>query len=143
MEQFVSEAGELGRDIRCGGDRPAERGYYLSPTVIAGVETTDRCWTEEIFGPVACVRPFDNEDAMIAEVNASPYGLSASVWTRDINRALRVSRRIESGVVSVNCHNSVHIEAPFGGWKHSGLGRDLGLTAMEGFTELKNIYVAE
>jgi betaine-aldehyde dehydrogenase len=80
---------------------------------------------------------------MLAEVNASPYGLSASIWTRDLQRALRVSRRVESGVISINCHNSVHVEAPFGGYKHSGMGRDLGLAALEGFSELKNIYIAD
>ena len=80
---------------------------------------------------------------MIREVNASPYGLSASLWTRDVKRAMRVARRIESGVISVNCHNSVHTEAPFGGYKHSGLGRDLGLAALHGFTETKNIYFAD
>ena len=80
---------------------------------------------------------------MLREVNDSPYGLSASLWTRDLSRALRVAKKIESGVVSINSHNSVHTEAPFGGWKHSGLGRDLGLAALEGFTELKNIYIAE
>jgi acyl-CoA reductase-like NAD-dependent aldehyde dehydrogenase len=80
---------------------------------------------------------------MIAEVNNSPFGLSGSLWTNDLRRALRVARRIESGVLSVNSHSSVHVEAPFGGFKHSGIGRDLGMNAMEGCTELKNIYVAE
>ncbi|RYD72926.1 MAG: aldehyde dehydrogenase, partial [Verrucomicrobiaceae bacterium] len=143
VERFIEDARLRGRQLLCGGDRPQGVGYYLPPTVITGVETEDLCWREEIFGPVACIRPFDSEDAMIHEVNDSPYGLSASLWTRDISRALRVAQRIESGVVSINCHNSVHVEAPFGGWKHSGLGRDLGLAALEGFTELKNIYIAE
>ncbi len=143
VERFIEDARMMGRKLLCGGARPGGRGYYLPPTVISDVDTEDLCWKEEIFGPVACIRPFDNEEAMIREVNDSPYGLSASLWTRDISRALRVAQRIESGVISINCHNSVHVEAPFGGWKHSGLGRDLGLSAMEGFTELKNIYVAE
>jgi acyl-CoA reductase-like NAD-dependent aldehyde dehydrogenase len=76
-------------------------------------------------------------------VNDSPYGLSGSVWTNDLRRALRVVRRVESGVLSVNSHASVHVEAPFGGFKQSGLGRDLGLNALEGYTELKNIYISE
>ena len=80
---------------------------------------------------------------MLREVNNSPYGLSASLWTNDLSRALRVSRRIESGVVSVNSHSSVHVEAPFGGFKQSGIGRDLGMAAMEGYTELKNVYIAQ
>lgn len=143
VEGFIEDARQRKRHLVTGGDRPDRRGYYLNPTVITGVETDDLCWREEVFGPVACIRPFDDEEAMLREVNDSPYGLSASLWTRDLTRALRVAKRIESGVVSINCHNSVHTEAPFGGWKHSGLGRDLGLAALEGFTELKNIYIAE
>ncbi len=80
---------------------------------------------------------------MIREVNASPFGLSGSVWTNDLRRALRVAKRIESGVLSINSHSSVHVEAPFGGFKQSGIGRDLGMAAMEGYTELKNVYIAD
>jgi acyl-CoA reductase-like NAD-dependent aldehyde dehydrogenase len=80
---------------------------------------------------------------MIQEVNDSPYGLSGSIWTNDLRRALRISRQVESGVLSVNCNNSVHVEAPFGGFKQSGIGRDLGMGAMEGYTETKNIYISE
>jgi acyl-CoA reductase-like NAD-dependent aldehyde dehydrogenase len=142
VEQFITDARNRGRVVSSGGDRPYAKGYYLNPTIITGVEADDLCWREEIFGPVACVRPFDNEADLIREVNDSPYGLSGSIWTRDIDRALRVARRIESGVLSINCHNSVHVEAPFGGFKHSGLGRDLGLAALEACTELKNVYIA-
>lgn len=142
VETFIEGARQAGRAIACGGDRPRDAGFYLNPTIITGVYPDDACWREEIFGPVACVRPFDTEDELIREVNDSPYGLSGSIWTRDIDRALRVARQVESGVMSINCHNSVHVEAPFGGFKHSGLGRDLGITALEGCTELKNIYIA-
>jgi acyl-CoA reductase-like NAD-dependent aldehyde dehydrogenase len=142
VEQFIGNAREQGSTISCGGGRRGSRGYFLEPTIITGVETGDLCWREEIFGPVACVRPFDAEAEMIREVNASPYGLSGSIWTRDIDRALRVARQVESGVLSINGHNSVHVEAPFGGYKQSGLGRDLGLAALESCTELKNIYIA-
>ena len=76
-------------------------------------------------------------------MNASPYGLSGSIWTNDLKRALRIARRVESGVLSINCNNSVHVEAPFGGFKQSGIGRDLGMAALEGYTELKNIYIAD
>jgi acyl-CoA reductase-like NAD-dependent aldehyde dehydrogenase len=92
---------------------------------------------------VAAVVPFDDEGQMLREVNASPYGLSGSLWTNDLRRALRVARAVESGVLSVNSHSSVHVEAPFGGYKQSGLGRDLGMAALEGYTELKNVYVAD
>jgi betaine-aldehyde dehydrogenase len=143
VEGFISEARGAGRKIAAGGGRPFAKGYYLEPSVILETEPTDRLWREEIFGPVVAIRPFDSEDAMLREVNDSPYGLSGSLWTNDLRRALRVSRQVDSGVLSINSHSSVHVEAPFGGFKRSGLGRDLGMTALEGYTELKNIYVAE
>jgi betaine-aldehyde dehydrogenase len=143
VESFLPTAKIKHQKILCGGDRPPGKGYYLNPAVVIGCETSDRIWQEEIFGPVACIRAFDTEEQMLAEVNASPYGLSGSIWTNDLKRALRVSRRVESGVLSINCHNSVHLEAPFGGFKQSGLGRDLGLAAMEGYSEVKNIYIAD
>jgi betaine-aldehyde dehydrogenase len=129
--------------ILCGPGSNQSRGYYVAPTIIVGCEPSDAIWRDEVFGPVVCVRPFDDESAMLEEVNASAYGLSGSIWTRDIGRALRVARRVESGVLSVNSHSSVHVEAPFGGFKRSGLGRDLGTAAMAGYTELKNVFIAE
>ena len=131
------------RSIVSGGQRWGSKGYFFEPTIILETEITDRVWREEIFGPVVCIRAFDDESEMIEEVNDSPYGLSGSIWTHDIRRALRVARRVESGVLSINSHSSVHVEAPFGGFKQSGLGRDLGMAAMEGYTELKNIYIAD
>jgi betaine-aldehyde dehydrogenase len=142
-EEFIEGAHKAGRKIAFGGKRPLPKGYFLEPTVVLGVEPADRIWQDEVFGPVVCIRPFDDEEQMLREVNASRYGLSGSLWTNDLKRALRVSRRVESGVLSINSHSSVHVEAPFGGFKQSGLGRDLGMAAMEGYTELKNIYVAE
>jgi len=142
VEDFLADARARGSKFATGGGRPQSRGFYLEPTVLLDVGSSDRCWREEIFGPVVAITPFDDEATMIREVNDSPYGLSGSLWTRDLSRALRVSRLIESGVLSVNCHNSVHVEAPFGGYKTSGLGRDLGMAAMDGYTETKNVYVA-
>ena len=124
-----------------GGDLPA-KGFFMRPAIVLGCEPDERLWREEIFGPVVCIRPFDREEEMLAEVNASPYGLSGSLWTKDLSRALRVAANVESGVLSVNSHSSVHVEAPFGGFKQSGFGRDHGMKAMENFTELKNIYIA-
>jgi acyl-CoA reductase-like NAD-dependent aldehyde dehydrogenase len=143
VEEFLADARKRGSRFPCGGGRPHAKGYYLEPTVLLDVGKDDRCWREEIFGPVVCMTPFDDETQMLRDVNVSPYGLSGSLWTNDLRRALRVARRIESGVLSVNSHSSVHAEAPFGGFKQSGLGRDLGMTAMEGYTELKNVYVGE
>ena len=142
VEEFITSARAARRKI-LGAERPFPKGAYLNPTIILDAETNDRVWREEIFGPVVCIRRFTDEADMIREVNASPYGLSGSLWTNDLKRALRVSRQIESGVLSINSHSSVHVEAPFGGFKQSGLGRDLGMHALEGFTELKNIYIAE
>lgn len=142
-EEFIAGSRKAGRTVACGGNRPLPKGFYLEPTVLLGVEPDDRVWQEEVFGPVVCIRPFDDEAQMLREVNASPYGLSGSIWTNDLKRALRVARRVESGVLSINSHSSVHVDAPFGGFKQSGLGRDLGMAALEGYTELKNVYVAE
>jgi betaine-aldehyde dehydrogenase len=143
VEGYLADARKQGTRFACGGGRPHSRGYYLEPTVLLGVGAQDRCWREEIFGPVVAVVPFDDEATMLREVNDSPYGLSGSLWTNDLRRALRVAKAVESGVLSVNSHSSVHVEAPFGGFKQSGLGRDLGMAAMEGYTELKNVYVAD
>jgi acyl-CoA reductase-like NAD-dependent aldehyde dehydrogenase len=141
VEEYLTDARKQKSKFASGGNRPPGKGYYLEPTVLLDVAKTDRCWREEIFGPVVCVTPFDDEEQMIREVNASPYGLSGSLWTNDLRRALRVARRVESGVLSINSHSSVHVEAPFGGYKQSGIGRDLGMAAMDGYTELKNVYV--
>ncbi len=140
VEGFLAAANE--RKI-IGGERLDGAGYFLRPAIVLGCEPSDAVWREEIFGPVVCIRPFDDEEAMLREVNDSPYGLSGSIWTNNIKRALRVARRVESGVLSINSHSSVHVEAPFGGFKQSGIGRDLGMNALEGYTELKNIYVSE
>jgi betaine-aldehyde dehydrogenase len=142
VEAFIDSAKRQARSCACGGGRIDGKGYYVAPTVVLGCEPEDRIWNEEVFGPVVCIRPFDDEEQMLRDVNASPYGLSGSIWTRDLARALRVARRVESGVLSINSNSSVHVEAPFGGFKQSGLGRDLGMAAMEGYTELKNVYVA-
>ena len=143
VEHYLADAHARGSKFACGGGRPHAKGYYLEPTVLLDVGKDDRCWREEIFGPVAAITPFDDEAQMLRDVNASPYGLSGSLWTNDLRRALRVSRAVQSGVLSVNSHSSVHVEAPFGGFKTSGMGRDLGMNAMEGYTEGKNVYVAE
>lgn len=143
VEEFVQGAKAAGRKIAFGGGRPFDQGAYLQPTVVCEPEVSDKIWREEVFGPVVCIRPFDDERQMIQEVNDSPYGLSGSIWTNDLKRALRVCRQVESGVLSVNSHSSVHVEAPFGGFKQSGIGRDLGMHALEGYTELKNVYIAD
>jgi betaine-aldehyde dehydrogenase len=134
--------GEGARKV-AGGDVPAGAGFFLRPTVLADVDNGWRVAREEIFGPVACVIPFDTEDEAIATANDSPYGLSGSVWTQNLGRAIRVAKAIRTGVLSVNSSGSVHTEAPFGGYKQSGMGREMGMHAVNLYTEVKNVYFSQ
>ena len=120
---------------------PTGPGYWFPPTVLTP-QRTDRTVTEEIFGPVVTVLPFDDEADAIALANDTEYGLSGSIWTDNLSRALRVSRAVESGNLSVNSHSSVRYNTPFGGFKQSGLGRELGPDAPLHFTETKNVFFA-
>jgi acyl-CoA reductase-like NAD-dependent aldehyde dehydrogenase len=124
------------------GSAPDGAGFWFSPTVLIPNSRTDRVVTDEIFGPVVSVLPFDDEADAIALANDSIYGLSGSIWTRDVGRAIRVSRAIESGNLSVNSHSSVRYSTPFGGFKQSGLGRELGPDAATAFTETKNVFIS-
>jgi betaine-aldehyde dehydrogenase len=124
------------------GSAPDGPGYWFPPTVLAPVSNDDRPAREEIFGPVACVIPFDGEAEAIRIANDTIYGLSGSVWTRDGAKALRVARAMETGVVSINSNTSVRVSTPFGGFKQSGVGRELGPDALEAYSEIKNVYYA-
>ena len=134
-----------GATVVVGGAAPNDPalagGAYLMPTVFDGATNDMRIAREEIFGPVVSVIPFDTEAEAIKLANATPYGLSGSVWSRDIGKALRTAKGIQAGVLSVNSNSSVHTEAPFGGYKMSGIGRELGMAAIDMYTETKNIFI--
>jgi betaine-aldehyde dehydrogenase len=124
------------------GSAPRGPGYWFAPTVLCPVDPEARAAREEIFGPVAAVIPFDDEDHAIRLANDTVYGLSGSIWTRDGARALRVARAIDAGVLSINSNTSVRVATPFGGFKQSGYGRELGPHALDAYTEVKSIYYA-
>ncbi len=123
------------------GTAPDGPGFWFAPTVLTP-DVDDRAFTDEIFGPVVSVVPFDDEADAVRIANSGPYGLSGSVWTRDLGRALRVTRAVEAGNLSVNSHSSVRYSTPFGGFKQSGLGRELGPDALDAFTEVKNVFIS-
>jgi acyl-CoA reductase-like NAD-dependent aldehyde dehydrogenase len=131
-----------GAPVAVRGSAPSGPGYWYPPTVLAPVGRADRAVTEEVFGPVVTVQSFTDEADAIAMANDTPYGLSGSIWTQDVGRALRVARGVETGNLSVNSHSSVRYWTPFGGFKQSGLGRELGPDALDAFTETKNVFIA-
>ncbi len=142
---YVEVGLEEGAELVVGGKAPdaaefASGAYYL-PTVFDRATTDMRIVREEIFGPVVSIIPFDDEAEAVRLANDTPYGLSGSIWTRDLAKGIRVARGVQAGVLSVNSNSSVHTEAPFGGYKMSGIGRELGMHAMELYTELKNVFV--
>jgi betaine-aldehyde dehydrogenase len=124
------------------GRVPDGPGWWFAPTVLAPVDTGRRVWREEIFGPVVAVTPFDDETQAVALANDTPYGLSGSIWTRDVGRALRMAKAVQAGVLSVNSNTSVRVNTPFGGMKQSGFGRELGMEALASFSDVKNVFLS-
>ncbi|HJQ92588.1 MAG TPA: aldehyde dehydrogenase family protein [Acidimicrobiia bacterium] len=142
VEEYLQVGVDQGAQLVCGGDRVGPIGNFLSPAVFTGARVGMRIVQEEIFGPVVALSEFDGEEEAIALANSTPYGLSGSIWTRDIGRALRVARAVDTGMLSINSSSSVHIEAPFGGVKASGVGREQGMAALEHYSEYKSVFIA-
>jgi acyl-CoA reductase-like NAD-dependent aldehyde dehydrogenase len=136
VKEFVPD----GTPIAFQGSKPTGPGYWFAPTVLTPKDASDRAYREEIFGPVVSVLRFEDEADAVRIANDSEYGLSGSIWSRDIGRAVRVSRAVEAGNLSVNSNSSVRYWTPFGGYKQSGLGRELGPDALDSFTETKNVF---
>jgi betaine-aldehyde dehydrogenase len=131
-----------GARVAIRGSAPQGAGYWFPPTVLSPVANTDRAAREEIFGPIAVVIPFEDESEAIQIANDTIYGLSGSIWTNNAGRAMRVARGLETGTISINSHSSVRVTTPFGGFKQSGIGRELGPDALDYYTELKNVFLS-
>jgi acyl-CoA reductase-like NAD-dependent aldehyde dehydrogenase len=141
-KQLDSVQNYLTEPVAFTGSAPSGKGFWMAPTVLLPKDTKAKSWNEEIFGPVVSVLAFDDEADAIRKANDTEFGLSGSIWTNNSGKAIRVARAVESGNLSVNSNSSVRYWTPFGGYKQSGLGRELGPDALDSFTEVKNVFIA-
>jgi acyl-CoA reductase-like NAD-dependent aldehyde dehydrogenase len=144
VNRFLKSGSAEGARIATGGGRPKEltRGYFVAPTVFTDVKPTMQIVRDEIFGPVVCAIPFKDVDEVAKASNETTYGLAAAVWTRDVQKAHRLAEVIKAGTVWINCYNMFDAASPFGGYKQSGFGREMGAHALEAYTQIKSIWVA-
>jgi betaine-aldehyde dehydrogenase len=144
VEKMVEGARKEGGEILMGGSRPSEarlaKGAFYMPTIVAGITNKSTIAQQEIFGPVLCAMPFDNEDDLIQQANDVPYGLASGIWTADYKRAWRVGRALEAGMVWINTYKQFSTAAPFGGFKDSGLGREKGLQGIRTYQQVKTMF---
>ena len=141
MMGYIESGRNEGAVLACGGERVGDRGYFIAPTVFADVQDDMKIAREEIFGPVMSVIPFKDLDEVITRANRTMYGLSAGVWTRDIKKAHAIANSVRAGTVWVNCYNILDTRAPFGGFKQSGSGRELGEYGLQEYTEVKTVIM--
>lgn len=140
---YLSYAKENGLEMPLGGNRVGTQGYFIEPTIIANAPEDSKVMKEEIFGPIVCINTFTDETEVLKRANDTEYGLYASVFTKDVSRALRVAKALEAGSVGINCTSpTIAIDMPFGGWKQSGDGRELSKYATDAWTELKSVFIS-
>ncbi|MBV8828251.1 MAG: aldehyde dehydrogenase family protein, partial [Acidobacteriaceae bacterium] len=138
---YVDAGKKEGAKLMCGGERVGERGYFVAPTVFADVKDEMKIAQEEIFGPVMSIMKFRDMDDLVERANKTIYGLAAAVWTRDIGKAHRIANDVRAGTVWVNCYDVFDAAAPFGGFKQSGIGRELGEYGLQQYSEIKTVTV--
>ncbi len=138
---YIEKGTHEGAEVLTGGTTPNSKGYFMKPTIFANVNNSMTIAREEIFGPVVAAMPFDDLDDLVSQANDSLYGLAAGVWTSDIKKAHKLAHRVKAGTVWVNCYNVYDAAAPFGGYKESGLGREMGSYALDNYMEVKSVWV--
>lgn len=139
---YIEKGVNEGADLLVGGDKPYEQGFFVSPTIFADVRDEMTIAREEIFGPVISAMPYDDLDELIERANSSQYGLAAGVWTKDVSKAHYIAENLRAGTVWVNCYNAFDAASPFGGYKQSGIGREMGSYALNNYTEVKSVWVS-
>lgn len=138
---YISKGKDEGAELLTGGSRPFEQGYFVEPTIFADVDDKMTIAKEEIFGPVVAAMPFEDLDEVIERANRSEYGLAAGLWTENLKTAHYVSNNLKAGTVWINCYNAFDAASPFGGYKQSGMGREMGSYALNNYTEVKSVWV--